>query len=159
MVRPQCSTWRGRKGTEGSREEAAMKKAERTWWGCRGCSFKWPRGGLVGTRPDHEGGRCLCRHPCSLTGPWKCNEEATTTTKATNTSASTQRRSRASQVVQWLRIHLAVQGDTSLIPGPGRSHVPWSNEACALQLLSLCSRVHEPKLLSPGAARTESCTP
>ena len=63
----------------------------------------------------------------SLTGPWKCSEEATTTTKAADTSASTQRKSRASLVVQWLRIHLAVQGDTGLIPGPGRSHMPWSN--------------------------------
>ena len=36
---------------------------------------------------------------------------------------------RASLVVQWLRILLSNcnAGDTDLIPGPGRSHVPWSN--------------------------------
>ena len=27
-------------------------------------------------------------------------------------------------------------GDTSLIPGPGRSHMPWNNKACVPQLLS-----------------------
>ena len=32
-------------------------------------------------------------------------------------------------------------------PGPGRSHMPWSNWARAPQLLSLCSRACEPQLL------------
>ena len=27
-------------------------------------------------------------------------------------------------------------GDTGSNPGPGRSHVPWGNQACAPQLLS-----------------------
>ena len=31
-------------------------------------------------------------------------------------------------------------GDLGSIPDPGRSHMPWSNQACAQQLLSLCSR-------------------
>ena len=38
-------------------------------------------------------------------------------------------------------------GDTGSIPGLGISHMPWSNEARAPQLLSLCSRAHEPQLL------------
>ena len=38
-------------------------------------------------------------------------------------------------------------GDTGLIPGPGGSHMPRSSSARALQLLSLCSRAHEPQLL------------
>ena len=41
----------------------------------------------------------------------------------------------------------ASAGDTGSIPGPGRSHVPWNNEACA------------PQLPSPQAASTEACTP
>ena len=32
----------------------------------------------------------------------------------------------------------ASAGDTGAIPGPGRSHMPWSNQARAPQLLSLC---------------------
>ena len=42
-------------------------------------------------------------------------------------------------------------GDTGSSPGPGRSHVPGSNEAHVPQLLSLCSRACEPQLLSPHA--------
>ena len=42
-------------------------------------------------------------------------------------------------------------GDTGSIPGPGRSHVRWSSQARAPQLLSLCSRAQEPQLLSPHA--------
>ena len=41
-------------------------------------------------------------------------------------------------------------GDTGSSPGPGRSHVPQSNSACAPQLLSLRSRAHEPQLLKPA---------
>ena len=40
-------------------------------------------------------------------------------------------------------------GDTGSIPGPGRSHMPWSKEARVPQLLSLRSRAHEPQLLKP----------
>ena len=40
-------------------------------------------------------------------------------------------------------------GDTGSSPGPGRSHMPRSNYACAPQLLSLCSRAFEPQLLKP----------
>ena len=50
-------------------------------------------------------------------------------------------------------------GDTGSSPGPGRSHMPWSNEAHAPQLLSLCSRAREPQLLSPSATTTEICAP
>ena len=34
-------------------------------------------------------------------------------------------------------------GDLVSISDPGRSHMPWSNQACAPQLLSLCSRAWE----------------
>ena len=40
-------------------------------------------------------------------------------------------------------------GDTGSSPGPGRSHMLWSNEAHAPQLLSLHSRAREPQLLKP----------
>ena len=50
-------------------------------------------------------------------------------------------------------------GDTGSIPGPGRSHMPWSKQACVPQLLSQCSRAQEPPLLSPQAATTkETCS-
>ena len=42
-------------------------------------------------------------------------------------------------------------GDTGSIPGPGRSHMLHSNQACVPQLLSLRSRAREPQLLSPRA--------
>ena len=47
-------------------------------------------------------------------------------------------------------------GDTGSSPGPGRSHMPRSNEAHAPQLLSLRSRAREPQLLSPRATTTEA---
>ena len=40
-------------------------------------------------------------------------------------------------------------GDMGSSPGPGRSHMPWSNKAHEPQLLSLCSRAHVPQLLKP----------
>ena len=39
-------------------------------------------------------------------------------------------------------------GDMGSIPNPGRSHRPWSNGARVPQLLSLCSRARELRLLS-----------
>ena len=45
-------------------------------------------------------------------------------------------------------------GDTGSIPDPGRSHVPWSNEAQASQLQS-----NEPVLYSPGASTTKANVP
>ena len=50
-------------------------------------------------------------------------------------------------------------GDTGLSPGPGRSHMPQSNQDHAPQLPSLRSRAHEPQLLSPRAATTEAHAP
>ena len=47
-------------------------------------------------------------------------------------------------------------GDSGSIPDPGRSQMPWSNEAHAPQILSLCSRAQEPQLLSPHATAVES---
>ena len=47
-------------------------------------------------------------------------------------------------------------GDTGSSPGPGRYHMPRSNEAHVPQLLSLCSRAREPQLLSPHATTTEA---
>ena len=44
-------------------------------------------------------------------------------------------------------------------PGPGRSHMPWSNWAHVPQLMSLCSRAREPQLLSLRATTTEARTP
>ena len=50
-------------------------------------------------------------------------------------------------------------GDAGLSPGPGRSHMPRSNKACAPQLLSLRSRAREPQLLSPHTTATEARVP
>ena len=47
-------------------------------------------------------------------------------------------------------------GDPGSSPGPGRSHMPRSNYACAPQLLSLRSGAREPQLLSPRATTTEA---
>ena len=41
-------------------------------------------------------------------------------------------------------------GDTGSSPGPGRSHMPWSNKARAPQLLNLRSRARVPQLLKPS---------
>ena len=41
-------------------------------------------------------------------------------------------------------------GDTYSSPGPGRSHMPRSNEARAPQLLSLRSKARESQLLKPA---------
>ena len=46
--------------------------------------------------------------------------------------------------------------DKGSSPGPGRSHMPWSNKAHVPQLLILCSRACEPQLLSPRATTTET---
>ena len=48
-------------------------------------------------------------------------------------------------------------GDTGSSPGPGGSHMPWSNWARAPQLLSLCSRAHEPQGLKPGHLEPVLC--
>ena len=56
-------------------------------------------------------------------------------------------------------------GDTGLIPGPGRFHMPWDNEAHVPQLLSPgtleprspAREAHAPQLLSPGTL--EPCSP
>ena len=53
----------------------------------------------------------------------------------------------------------ANSGDVGLSPGPGRSHMPWSNKARAPQQLSLHSRAHEPQLLNPHAATAEAHVP
>ena len=50
-------------------------------------------------------------------------------------------------------------GDMGLSPGPGRSHMLWSNWARAPQLLSLRSRAREPQLLSLSATTTEAHMP
>ena len=50
-------------------------------------------------------------------------------------------------------------GDMGSSPGPGRSHMLWSNKVHALQLLSLHSRARMPQLLSLRAATTEAHAP
>ena len=50
-------------------------------------------------------------------------------------------------------------GDMSSIAGSGRFHMPQSNGARELQLVSLCSRVLQPQLVSPSAATTEARVP
>ena len=47
--------------------------------------------------------------------------------------------------------------DMGLIPDGGRFNISWSNQACAPQLLSLCSAAWESQLLSPSATTAEAC--
>ena len=49
-------------------------------------------------------------------------------------------------------------GDMGLISGGGKFHIPWCNEACVPQLLSLCSRAQD-LWLSPHSATTEPKCP
>ena len=53
----------------------------------------------------------------------------------------------------------ASAGDTGSSPGPGRSHMPRSNEARAPQLLRLRSGALKPQLLSLRATTTEAHVP
>ena len=48
-------------------------------------------------------------------------------------------------------------GDTGLIPGPGRSHMPWGNWDCVPQISILGSRVQEPQLLKPVHLKPALC--
>ena len=50
-------------------------------------------------------------------------------------------------------------GGTGSRPGPGRSRMPRSSWTRVPQLLNLCSRAHEPQLLSPRATTTEARAP
>ena len=50
-------------------------------------------------------------------------------------------------------------GDVGSVPWSGRSHMPWSDQGLAPQLLSLCSRVWESQLLSPHATKREAHMP
>ena len=50
-------------------------------------------------------------------------------------------------------------GDTGSSSGPGRSHMPRSNQARAPQLMSLRSRACEPQQQSPHATTTEAHAP
>ena len=63
---------------------------------------------------------------------------------------------RGGTVDETLAIHA---GDKGSIPGAGRSHVPWGNQACIPQLLSLCPIAGEPQLLSPRVGSTEAHRP
>ena len=53
----------------------------------------------------------------------------------------------------------ANEGDTGSSPGPGRSHMPWGNQARVPQLLSLCSKARVLQLLSLRATTTEARVP
>ena len=50
----------------------------------------------------------------------------------------------------------ASAGETGLIPGPGRSHVPRSSSASTPQLLSPCSRARELQLLKAECPRARA---
>ena len=72
----------------------------------------------------------------------------------------------ASQVAQWLRTHLPMQGTRvrALVREDPTCHgatkpVRHNYWACVPQLLSLCCRAREPQLLSPRATTTEAHMP
>ena len=46
---------------------------------------------------------------------------------------------------------------TSSVPGPGRSHMPWSNYTCEPQLLSPRSGARQPQLLKPVCLEPVLC--
>ena len=48
-------------------------------------------------------------------------------------------------------------GDLGLIAGLGRSHMPWSNQGHAAQLLSQGSRAQEPQPMSPSVPEPMLC--
>ena len=52
----------------------------------------------------------------------------------------------------------ASAGHMGSSPGPGRSHMPWSNQSHVPQLLSLCSRARVPQLLKPARLATREAT-
>ena len=52
-----------------------------------------------------------------------------------------------------------IAGDMGSSPGPGGSHVPQNNWACAPRLLSLHSRARGPQLLSLRATTGEARVP
>ena len=47
---------------------------------------------------------------------------------------------------RWVKNPPANAGHMGLIPGLGGFRMPWSNQAHVPELLSLCSRTHEPQL-------------
>ena len=51
----------------------------------------------------------------------------------------------------------ANEGDTGSSPGPGRSHMPRNNKACAPQLLSLRSGARMPQLPKPTRLEPVLC--
>ena len=49
-------------------------------------------------------------------------------------------------------------GNTGLIPGPGRSYMPWAANTCP-QLLGLCSAACAPQLEKPAQLERSPCSP
>ena len=58
---------------------------------------------------------------------------------------------------RWVKNPPASAGHMGLIPALGGLRTPWSSQACVPQLLSLCSRTHEPQRPSPREATSEAC--
>ena len=53
-----------------------------------------------------------------------------------------------SLVVQWLRIHMSIEGDTGLIPGPGKSHM----------LRGFCTTTSEARALESVLHKKSHCS-
>ena len=60
-------------------------------------------------------------------------------------------------MVNNLPVNARDAGDLGLIAGLGRSHMPWSNQGHAAQLLSGCSRAWEPQPMSPCVLEPMLC--
>ena len=48
-------------------------------------------------------------------------------------------------------------GDTGPIPGPGKFHMLWGNQARVPQLMSLCAELLEPTCLEPVPDKRSHC--
>ena len=62
-------------------------------------------------------------------------------------------------MAQGIRICLPIQGNTGSILGSGRFYMIQSKLSPGITVSSLCSRAHEPQILSPCAATTEAQLP
>ena len=115
-------------------------------------------GGQLATKPIRLNGKSCMTHPRPTSAPIKTQRSQVNKYFFTKLLWSWLFRTvpRASLADQELG-PLANVGDISLIPSPGRSHVPRSNLACGPQLLSLCPKALELQLRRSHTLEPTSC--
>ena len=80
-------------------------------------------------------------------------------TEMTKTFLKLKSNNRTSLVIQWLRIHLAMQGTAGRYLVPEDHTCRGAAKSVHQQLLSRCPRICEPRLLSPCATTAAACEP